>query len=162
MMNNFDILKKWLKIKNDNLQMFEKGSRGLFSTKDINKGDIIMQIPIKYLIELSTVKKSMKNMKCDFNNTNSTIASYILLESLNEKSKWKKYLDTFPHDLSEYIHFYKKDKMRLLHETSIMCKDSVNIKDVIEEIQNEASIFYKLLKDKQQQLSLKIGAVVLH
>ena len=153
-MNNFDILKKWLKIKDDNLQMFEKGSRGLFSTKDINKGDIIMQIPLKYLIELSTIEKSIKSMKsmksikCDFNNTNSTIASYILLESLNKKSKWKKYLDTFPQDLSEYIHFYKKDKMRLLQESSIMCKDSLNIKDVIEEITNEGIIFYESLKDK--------------
>lgn len=153
-MNHFDSIKKWLKIKNDNLQMFQKGSRGLFSTKDINKGDIIMQIPVKYLIELSSIEKSIKSMismismKSNFNNSNSTIASYILLESLNEKSKWKIYLDTFPQDLSEYIHFYKKDKMRLLQESSIMCKDSVNIKDVIEEITNEGNILYESLKDK--------------
>jgi len=146
-MNSFDKLRTWLKVKNDNLRMLEKDSRGLYSTKDIQKGDIIMQIPSKYLVELSNVEKSIK---IDFNNSNSTIAAYLLLESLNEKSKWKKYLDTFPKDLSEYIHYYKKDKMKLLSQSSIMCKEYRNIKDVMEEITSEGIIFYEYLKNNNK------------
>ena len=37
-MDSFDKLRTWLKVKNDNLRMFEKNSRGLYSTKDIQKG----------------------------------------------------------------------------------------------------------------------------
>lgn len=146
-MDSFDKLRTWLKVKNDNLRMFEKNSRGLYSTKDIQKGSIIMQIPSKYLLELSIVEKIIKD---DFNNSNSSIAAYLLLESLNEKSKWKKYLDTFPKDLSEYIHYYKKDKMQLLNHSSIMCKESRNIKDVMEEIISEGKIFYESLKNKNK------------
>jgi len=146
-MNSFDKLKTWLKVKNDNLRMFEKDSRGLYSIKDIKKGTIIMQIPCKYLIELSTVSKSITY---NFDNTNSTIAAYLLLESVNQKSKWNKYLDTFPKELSEYIHFYKKDKTCLLKNSSIMCKDSINIKDIIKEITNDGNIFYELLKNKNE------------
>jgi len=146
-MDSFNKLRTWLKLKNDNLRMLEKDSRGLYSTKDIQKGTIIMQIPSKYLIELSPIEKIIKD---DFNNSNSTIASYLLLESLNEKSKWKKYLDTFPKDLSEYIHYYKKDKMQLLKGSSIMCKESRNIKDVMEEIISEGKIFYESLKNKNK------------
>lgn len=158
-MNSFNKLRTWLKVKNDNLRMLEKNSRGLYSIKDIKKDDIIMQIPSKYLIELSTVifslsrfysdKLIVENITYNFNfkNNNSIIASYLLLENLNKKSKWKKYLDTFPKDLSEYIHYYKKDKMQLLKNSSIMCKESTNIKNIIEEIISDAEIFYQFLKN---------------
>ena len=51
-MDSFNKLRTWLKVKNDNLRMLEKDSRGLYSTKDIKKGTVIMQISSKYLVEL--------------------------------------------------------------------------------------------------------------
>jgi hypothetical protein len=46
-MQSFDKLKEWLNVTNDAIYMFEKGSRGLYSKKDIKKNDVIMRIRIK-------------------------------------------------------------------------------------------------------------------
>ena len=91
-MYKFDKLKKWMNIK-DNLVIMDKETRGIMCTEDIHKGDIVMEIPSKYLIELSFCTKYIKKfLNHDFENTNSIIAIYLLLESLNSKTKWKHYL----------------------------------------------------------------------
>ena len=146
-MINFQNLRKWLKI-NDSLQMLEKDSRGIISTKDIKKDDIVMEIPSKYLIELTQVKKYVsKYLKHDFDNTNSIIAVYLLLESFNDKTKWKEYLDIMPKDFSHYVHFYDKKKLELLKDTTMMCKDSYNFKYNIDNIKKDAIIVYYALKE---------------
>ena len=146
-MSNFQKLQQWLKT-NDSLQMLEKDSRGIISTKNIKKGDIVMEIPSKYLIELSVIKKYVfKFIKHDFENTNSIMAVYLLLESFNDKTKWKHYLDVMPKDFSHYIHFYDKLKLGLLKDTSMMCKDTYNFKYNIDNIKKDAIIVYHKLKE---------------
>ena len=46
-MENFNKLKKWLNKENDNIKMFDKETRGLYSICDIKENDIIMEIPKK-------------------------------------------------------------------------------------------------------------------
>ena len=146
-MIGFQNLRKWLKT-NDSLQMLEKDSRGIISTKDIKKDDIVMEIPSKYLIELTQVKKYVsKYLKHDFDNTNSIIAVYLLLESFNNKTKWNEYLNIMPKDFSHYVHFYDKKKLELLKDTSMMCKDSYNFKYNIDNIKKDAIVVYYALKE---------------
>jgi hypothetical protein len=149
-MLHFDKLKKWLKI-NDTLKMMEKETRGIISTKDIYKGDIIMEIPYKYLIELTYCTKYIsKFIHKEFESTNSIIAVYILLESLNNKTKWKYYFDSLPNDFNNYIYFYKKNKMDLLKNSTMMCKDTQNFSYNIDNIKKDSLIAYNELKQNNK------------
>jgi hypothetical protein len=149
-MSKIDKLKKWLKI-NDNLKIMDKDTRGIISTKDIHKGDIIMEIPSKYLIELSsTTKYVSKFVNHNFENTNSIIAIYLLLESLNKNTKWKNYFDILPTDFSNYIYFYDTNKIKLLKNSTMMCKDTYYFDYSINNFKNDAIIIYnELTKNKK-------------
>ena len=50
-MYKFNILKKWLNMQNDNLKMYKRHIRGIYSTHDIKNGDYILVIPSKYIIQ---------------------------------------------------------------------------------------------------------------
>ena len=130
--------------------MLEKGSRGIISTKDIKKGDVIMRIPNKYIIDLTICRKLVPY---NFDNSNSNIATYILSESLNKRNKLTPYLDTLPKDVSEYVHYYDKKKLALLKGTSMMCNNFYN--NIINNIKNDAHIAYLLLEIDDDQISLK-------
>ncbi len=126
-MNNFDKLKKWLQLSNDNLRMNKDGFRGIYSTKDIKKNDIIMKIPKKYIIQFSDINKGDNHIISEkLYNTNSLVASYLLEKSLDKESHWSPYLETLPEKLDEYIYYYDKAKLDSLKNTSIMCKGSYN------------------------------------
>ena len=159
-MSKFDKLKKWLNIK-DNLIMMDKDTRGIMSTKDIHKGDIIMEIPSKYLIELSYCTKYVsKILDHTFDNTNSIIAIYLLLESLNSKTKWKHYIDVFPEDFSSYIFYYDKDKKELLKHSTMMCKDIYYYEYTVNNVKNDALVVYEVLKKRLPEKYLNIKEFV--
>jgi hypothetical protein len=159
-MSKFDKLKKWLNIK-DNLIMMDKDTRGIMSTEDIQKGDILMEIPSKYLIELSYCTKYIKKfLNCDFENTNSIIAIYLLLESLNSKTKWKHFIDMFPEDFSSYIFYYGKDKKELLKHSTLMCKDIYHYEYTINNVKNDALVVYEELKKQLPKKYLDIKEFV--
>lgn len=147
-MDNFNKLKKWLKLENDNLRMNEDGFRGIYSIKDINKGDIIMKISDKYLIEHSNINKNHLSNK--LYNSNSLIATYMLLQSLKKESHWKIYLDSLPKTLDEYIYYYDKDKLNTLKNTSMMCKGVYNFNKHIKNIIGDSKIIYKYLLKKNK------------
>lgn len=55
-MSTFLKLKKWLNKENDNLMMFDTGSRGIYSTKNIKKNEVVISIPNKYIIKYNEIK----------------------------------------------------------------------------------------------------------
>ena len=144
--NKFMKLQSWLKLENDNVRMYDKDSRGLYSTHDIKKDDIIMKIPSKYIIEFSNINKSKIVDK--LYNKNSYVATYLLIKANQKKSFWKEYLDSMPDKLDEYIYYYKKDKLNQLKNTSIMCSGSYTFTDHMNNIVNDSKIIYEWLLQK--------------
>ena len=144
-MENFNKLRDWLNLSHDNLVILEKGSRGVISKKPIKKGTVIMQIPETYMIEYSNVAKKIKISEKKLNNKNSLMATYFLLESINPKSKLHPYLETMPHNLDEYIYYYDKEKLKLLKDSSIMCKETYNFKQHMENIKEDCKLIYDYL-----------------
>lgn len=140
-MNNFNKLKKWLNKDKDNLRMFNKESRGIYSIKDIKSGERILEIPEKYMLEFSKIDNTKLSNK--LYNTNSYVAYYLLLESLKKKSYWKIYLDTLPTILDEYIYYYDKVKLSQLKNTSMMCSKTYNYTEHIKNIKKDSKIIYK-------------------
>jgi hypothetical protein len=139
-MKKFNALRKWLKKDSDHLRMFDKESRGLYSMKDIKAGERIMEIPEKYILELSNLDKSLET---SLHNTNSIFAFYLLLESKKKKSHWKIYIDSFPENLDEYIYYYDKEKLKQLKDTSIMCKAVYNFDTHMKNMKKD----YKILEE---------------
>jgi len=148
-MNKFNHLRKWLHLENDHIRMFTKESRGLYSINDIKKGERIMEIPEKYILELSTINNPKVTDK--LMNTNSYFAMYLLLESLNKKSYWKVYLDSLPEDLNEYIYYYDEDKLSQLKNTTIMCSKTYNFLIHMKNIKKDSMILYKTLKNHKME-----------
>lgn len=146
-MQSFDKLKEWLNVNNDNIFMFEKGSRGLYSKKDIKQNEIIMRIPSKYIIHYSKVKN--KYISDKISNINSLMASYLYVKSLKNESFWTPYLKSMPQRIDEYIYYYDKKKLSLLNNTSIMCKDTYNFKIHMKNIVNDSKIIHKWLSEKE-------------
>jgi len=146
-MENFLNLKKWLNKEKDNIKMFDKDSRGLYSTKDIKKGDRIMEIPEKFILELGKINDI--NLSKKLNNTNSYMAMYLLLESLKKRTNWKIYLDSLPKNLDEYIYFYDKDKLSELKNTSMMCKGTYNFIVHMKNIKEDCKTIYKWINKKE-------------
>jgi hypothetical protein len=83
-MSNFISLRKWLKSSNDNLKMYKKGTRGIYCTKDIKEGDIIMKISPKYIIEFSKIYNKISEK---LYNKNSYIATYLFIKASFIKNK---------------------------------------------------------------------------
>jgi hypothetical protein len=154
-MDKFSKLKLWLNMQNDNLSMYDKGSRGIYSIKDIKDGEVILQIPSKYIIEYSKVSNNSISSK--LNNSNSLIALYLLLKS-QKKSFWTPYLDSLPESVDEYIFFYDKEKLSQLKDTSLMFKDSFNYNDHLKNIISDSKIIHEWLLKKNllKNESLKI------
>lgn len=145
-MLNFEKLKKWLHFDNDNLRMFDTGFRGIYSIKNIKKGEIIISVPSKYIIQYSDIenKKLPKVI-----NTNSLVAAFLYLKSNKLKSFFKPYLHSFPKKLDEYIYFYDKSKLNLLKNTSIMCHNTYNFNVHIENIKSDCKIIHNYLLHKK-------------
>ena len=94
-MEQFKNLKKWLKMENDSLRMYNRPIRGIYSTKDIKNGSHILNIPSKYLIEKS--KTQNKTLEKKLRNSNSDMASHLFLESQKKKSFYKPLFGFYAH-----------------------------------------------------------------
>lgn len=124
-------LKKDLNIK-DNLYILEKPSRGIASKKEIKKGEKIVIIPNKFILQPSTIPyfKKLKNKVHE----NSIFAYFLYQESKKgKKSFWNFYLKTFPSKKS-----VKKDYPLFL---------SLEIKKKIKETE-----FGKLLEEHEKNI----------
>lgn len=122
-MNSFENLKKWLNIK-DNIKMYNRPQRGLYTTKEIKKGEIIIKIKSKYLLEYSSIYASYPIS--NINERNSLIAFYLLKLYLEDNEFWSPYIDSFPKNLDENILYFNKKNLALLNNTSLTCKGFYN------------------------------------
>ena len=144
-MENFNRLRKWLNLTHDNLAILEKGSRGIVSKKSIKKGEIIMEIPEKYLIEYSRISKKFNISEDSLHNKNSLMAAYLLLENINKNNPWEIYFDTLPKNLDEYIYYFSPSKLKLLKDSSIMCKETHNFQTQMKNIKEDSKVIYHYL-----------------
>jgi hypothetical protein len=147
-MEQFQKLKKWLKMENDSLRMYNRPIRGIYSTKDIKNGSHILKIPSKYLIEKSRTQN--KTLEKKLKNSNSDMAGHLFLESQKKNSFYKPYLDSMPTDLSDYLFFYKKDDLDLLKKTSLFSKSNYTFSEQYNDIKHDAKIVYDYLKKKNK------------
>ena len=154
-MEKFNKLKLWLNMQNDNLRMYSKGSRGIYSINDIKNNEVILQIPSKYIIEYSKVSNNSISSK--LYNSNSILALYLLMKS-QKKSFWSPYLDSLPESVNEYIFFYNKEKLSQLKDTSLMFKDTFNYNEHLKNIVHDSKIVHTWLLKKNllKDDSLKI------
>ena len=96
-MENFKKLKKWLNLENDHLEMYDRPMRGIYSKKDIKKGDYIVEIPSKFIIHYSDIKDSVLEEK--LNNRNSDIARYLFSSVFAHEFGYSPRIQQFPNAL---------------------------------------------------------------
>jgi hypothetical protein len=150
-MENFKKLKKWLKLEDDHLEMYDRPMRGIYSKKDIKKGDYIVEIPSKFIIHYSDIKDNVLEEK--LNNRNSDIARYLFLQENKKKSFYKPYFESMPENIDEYMFFYDKSRMEQLKHTSMFCKNSYNFEEHDKNIKEDAKTIHTYLIKKRQMPS---------
>jgi hypothetical protein len=142
-MEAFQNLKKWLKIK-DNIHMYDRPHRGLYTSKDIKKDTEIIKIKPSHLIEYSNAYKKfpVDNVK----EQNSITAMVLVIADLEKDPFWKHYIDTFPKDFSNHIIYYDDKKKALLKNTSLSCNGFYTYYDHIKSIEHDSKVLYKYCK----------------
>ena len=103
--------------------MYDRPIRGIYSKKDIKKGDYIVEIPSKFIIHYSDIKDNVLEKK--LNNRNSDIAKYLFLQQNKKKSFYKPYFESMPENIDEYMFFYNKLRMDQLKHTSLFLQKYV-------------------------------------
>ena len=139
-MNSFNELKVWLGI-NDNIKLYERPERGLYSTINIKTNKEIIKIKPKYLIEYQQIYK--KYPIDEIEEVNSLVAFYLLKLYIDQDEYWSNYLNTFPLDLSEHVYYWKKSKLAQLSNTSLMANGFYNINKHFECLKNDFEIIYE-------------------
>ena len=117
---SFHKLKKWLNIK-DNIKIFNRPQRGIYSTENIKKGAIIIKIKSKFLIEYNKIYKTYPIE--DIEETNSLVAYFLVIENNKKDSFWKEYIDSLPNNLDEFLYYWNDKKINLLKNTSMTTED---------------------------------------
>ena len=133
-MESFDILKKWLCIK-DSLKLFNRPERGLYSTENISKDKIIIKIKSKYLIEYQNIIK-LYNIS-DIEEINSLVAFYLVKLYIEKDEYWMNYLNTFPLDLSSHVYYWNKYDLQYLDKTSLVTEGFTNLSSHFDSYDND-------------------------
>ena len=142
-MEAFQKLKKWLKIK-DNIHMYDRPARGLYTSKDIKKDTEIIKIKSPNLIEYSRAYEKFPNDKVK--EQNSIVAMVLIKAHLDNDPHWKAYIDTFPKDIDNHIIYYDNKKKGWLKNTSISCNGFYTFYDHIKSIEHDSKILYKFVQ----------------
>jgi len=141
-MDSFEKLKKWLHIK-DNIKMYNRPERGLYTTKEIKKGEIIIKIKSKYLLEYSSIYALYPIS--NINERNSLIAFYLMKLHLENNQFWSHYIDALPKNLDENIIYFNKKKLTLLNNTSLTCKGFYNYHDHYKSINQDCITIFNFM-----------------
>jgi len=142
-MESFQKLKKWLKIK-DNIHMYDRPARGLYTSKDIKKDTEIIKVKSSNLIEYSRAYKKFPNDKVQ--EQNSIVAMVLVKAHLDNDPHWRAYIDTFPKDIDNHIIYYDKKKTSWLKNTSVSCNGFYTFYDHIKSIESDSKILYKYVQ----------------
>ena len=142
-LSQFNKLKQWLNIK-DNIKLFNRPQRGIYSTNDIKKNQIIIKIKSKYLLEYNTIYKlyPIDNIA----ERNSLVAFYILKLYLEKDSWWFPYIESFPENIDEYLYYWSNNQLKFLNNTSVMANGFYNHYSHIESMDNDWSIIYDYIE----------------
>lgn len=109
-------LQDFLGIRDDGLYQLRNAPHGLASRKKIRKGQKIMKIPRRCLIEASTIPFQDHDVEL-----NSRLAWFLAREAQDRNSPWRAYLKTMPsrNDLLGHPMFLHGEDARALKETSV-------------------------------------------
>jgi len=149
-MDSFNKLKEWLKIK-DNIKLFERPERGIYSTKNIKKNQPIITIKAKYLLEYNYIY-SLYPID-DIEECNSLVAFYLLKQYVEQNrdkigkndSFWSPYIASFPNDISEHLYYWSENKLKQLNNTSLMTHGFYNYHKHMETLQYDWNIIYEYI-----------------
>ena len=134
---SFHKLKKWLNIK-DNIKIFNRPQRGIYSTENIKKGAIIIKIKSKFLIEYNKIYKTYPIE--DIEETNSLVAYFLVIENNKKDSFWKEYIDSLPNNLDEFLYYWNDKKINLLKNTSMTTEDFYSLDNHLECLVNDYEV----------------------
>ena len=120
-----DISKVNLKMKGS------KKQRGVYARQDINKGEVVMFIPLHKIIDLQLVCKSdigRQMLQAGLNKKlsapkNSFLAAYLMQErhkTTECAKKFKPYMAMFPSNFSNFPYFFEKKEMAYLKGSPIL------------------------------------------
>lgn len=143
-MNSLNELKNWMNIK-DNIKIFDRPERGMYSTKDIKKNQVIIKIKSKYILSYNNIyaKHPINNI----DEKNSLVAFYLLKLFKENDEWWLPYISSFPNDISEYLYYWSNNNLKLLNNTSIMTNGFYNYKSHMESLEYDWSVIYSYIKE---------------
>jgi hypothetical protein len=142
-MEEFSKLKRWMKIK-DNIAVYDRPERGLYSTKPIKAHDVVVRVRAEFLMEYSFIQ-SVHDVE-GLEQIHSLVAFYLLLCSRDPNSLWTPFLNTFPTDASEFPMFWSRKDMKVVAQTSLVGPHYDSYLDTIE---SDALILYTYATDHQ-------------
>ena len=128
--NLFDEMKKWLGIK-DSLKLFNRTTRGIYSTVPIEKNNIIIRIKSKYLLEYQKINKLYPIDGIE--QVNSIVSFHLTKLYFEQDEFWSRYIDLLPSDVSEFIMFWNPQDFDMIQRTSL--KNDIDTH--IESIEND-------------------------
>ena len=108
------------------VKLFGPNYRGVVATESIEKDEIIISVPKEDMITLTMAKntsigKRITEAKVSLiYPNNSTLATYVLLEEKNPKTKWRYMLDSMPKSVDNFPIFFKKEEKDLLKGTQFL------------------------------------------
>jgi len=122
---------KWFKDNESPMEDFdvtykkEKGF-GITTTKPINKGDVIFEVPQKFMMTNVTALNSAKSAILIHNDQilqniySLSLAVHVLIEKFDQQSFWRPYIDSLPRNLSSPLywdpaHLYKLEGSKALY-----------------------------------------------
>lgn len=142
-MDTFNKLKQWLNIK-DNIKLFNRPQRGIYSTTDIKKNQIIIKIKSKYLLEYNAIYKLYPID--DIEERNSLVAFYILKLYLDKDEWFEPYIKSFPENIDEYLYYWSNNKLKQINNTSIVTTGFYNYYSHVDSMDFDWSIIYDYIE----------------
>lgn len=81
---------------------------GLVATRDINKGEVVLEVPKRFWINPDAVAASEIGNLCFGLKPWISVALFLLREKSREDSKWKYYIDILPESTDSTIYWWVK------------------------------------------------------
>ena len=143
-MDDFIKLKEWLGMSQDNLRMYDRDIRGIYTIKDIKENDIILSIPQKYIIDYFEVKTN----KLKLLNRNSHILLF-LYQEMNKKNPFlQPFFNTLPKNFDHFVDFYSKEELKQLKHTSLYCDNAYGYDEKKKDMKKDSKKMYEFLQKK--------------
>eukprot|EP00741_Cyanophora_paradoxa_P024482 tig00022075_g23639.t1 len=107
----------------------EEGVRGLFATQDIGKGQRILELPERLLINEDTVRASVLSPLLDDFDERVALAVFILHERQRRDSVWQPYIASLPRRIGSPL-FWEDEELELLRGSRAY-GDALQLRDYV-------------------------------